>query len=92
MPERPKTVLYPSRPGEVPRVHHWAIVTGGSHSDGYDGTSYHLDYVAYLDRAEWAARIESMEQERGYTKDYAAFEVFPASVKREVVVQVDSQK
>lgn len=90
MTDRSKTVLYPSTPSAMPKVHHWAIVTGSSHDDGYGGQYGHLVYVAYLDREEWTAKIESLEQERGYSKDYAAFEVLPASVERKIVVGVKS--
>jgi hypothetical protein len=86
------TRTWPSRPGAIPSEHHFAIITGSAHDDGYGGTSDHVVYCAYTDRAEWEAEIEYLEQQRGYSKDYTALEVFPAHVERKIHVGVDLSK
>lgn len=81
-----RSVVYASTPTQVPKVQHWAIITGSTKDDGYGGSSNHVEYVAYLDRAEWEAEIVRREQDRGFASAYTAIEVRPALVKREIVV------
>jgi len=79
---------YPNRPDQVPREPHFAIVKGSNHEDGYGGTSYHLTYEAFFNRADWEAEINRLEQERNFATPYVALDVRPARVERKVITTV----
>lgn len=76
----------------LPSEHHWAIITDSSKDDGWGGQTGCITYTAYLSLEAWEYAINELEQERGYSKTYRAFEVLPASVERKVVVGVKTQK
>ena len=80
---------YVHRPSEIPKVRHWAIIKGSSHTDSYGDTGYHIEYQAYLTKDKWEAAINVLEQERGYVQPYVALEVNPAEVIREVKVKAE---
>lgn len=83
-----KTVVYVSKPEHVPQQRHWALLKGTSKSDGYDGTTPCVDYVAYLDKEEM------LEEVRKNTMGYyhtpiAVLEVIPLTIKIDVQVEAE---
>lgn len=42
-----KEPFYVSRTSDIPKIPHFAIITGSSHDDGYGGSSGHVEYEGY---------------------------------------------
>jgi hypothetical protein len=78
-------IVYVNRASDLPTVEHYAIITTSSHSDGYDGSSNHVEYKAYFNREEWEADIAQLTN-GFYRQEFRAMHVKPASISVQVKV------
>jgi hypothetical protein len=98
--EKPKRSGYASRPEDVPKVDHYALLTGDSvfipgdersrtnPGHGYgERTENYLNYHWFLDREEWEKEITERATSR-YVSPAVAIFVSPAKVQTTVSVAV----
>lgn len=86
---------------EVPKIQHYAImefstytVPGDERSRTHPGHGYPAhtestcEYIMFEDRAEWEKEVKRREASLGFSKNYVAIQVIPATIQTEIVVNV----
>jgi hypothetical protein len=96
--QQPETVIYVKTADQMPTVEHWAIIRSSSvhvpdegvwaPGHGYPAhTEKFIEYVAYLDRAEFEAAVSSSQQHR-FRETFRVLHVHPLTVETTVTVAV----